>query len=205
MPSNATTTAIEQIPAQFLTSAPTLKDCPADDKPEVAFAGRSNAGKSSVLNQLTRSKNLARTSKTPGRTQMLNFFATDWGGRLVDLPGYGYAAASKDKRRGWQRHVEAYLAERRSLTGLVLVMDSRHPFQPFDEQMLDWARVSEMPTLVLLNKADKLNQSARARVLRDATERFATTTHIAALLFSATTGLGRDAVIHQLSEWLRDE
>ena len=202
MPPSAPAKIIEQIPARFLTSAATLRDCPPDDAPEVAFAGRSNAGKSSVLNQLTRNRNLARTSKTPGRTQTLNFFESQWGGRLVDLPGYGYATASKNKRRGWQRHVEAYLAERRSLMGLVLVLDARHPFQPFDEQMLNWAMVTEMPTLVLLNKADKLKQSARAKVLREATARFAEVPHITALLFSATTGLGRDAVMSQIGEWL---
>jgi GTP-binding protein len=192
----------EQIPAQFLTSAPSLRDCPPDDTPEVAFAGRSNAGKSSVLNQLTGNRNLARTSKTPGRTQMLNFFESEWGGRLVDLPGYGYAAASKEKRRGWQRHVEAYLAERRSLAGLVLVMDARHAFQPFDQQMIDWAVAAEMPTLVLLNKADKLKQSAKAKTLREANDRLAHIPHIAAVLFSATTGLGRDAVMRQIALWL---
>lgn len=193
---------LEQIPARFLTSAPTLGACPPDDVPEVAFAGRSNAGKSSVLNQLTRNRHLARTSKTPGRTQMLNFFATEWGGRLVDLPGYGYAAASKDKRRGWQRHVEDYLAERQGLVGLVLVMDARHPFQPFDEQLLQWAMTVEMPTLVLLNKADKLNQSAKARVLRQARDRLAQAEYIEPVLFSAASGLGREVVIDQLVAWL---
>ena len=119
--------------AHFLTSAPTLERVSAAEVvPEVAIAGRSNSGKSSVLNQLTRNRQLARTSKTPGRTQLLNFFETSLGGRLVDLPGYGYARVAKSQKRIWEDNVEEYLAHGANLVALVLVMDIRRPFEPFD-------------------------------------------------------------------------
>jgi GTP-binding protein len=188
-----------RIIASFLTSAPSIAACPPDDVPEIAIAGRSNAGKSSVLNQLTGNRQLARASKTPGRTRLLNYFTTDIGGHLVDLPGYGYADAGQDERRLWQRSVEQYLEARQSLCGLVLVMDSRHPFKEFDEHMLAWTRAAVLPTLVLLNKVDKLSSSARGRAGRDAARHLKEHANVEVLLFSATTGLGRDDAI----AWLR--
>ena len=125
--------------AQFLTSASKVSQCPADEGWEVAFAGRSNAGKSSAINSLTDNKKLARTSRTPGRTQLINFFALTDTQRLVDLPGYGYAKVPMAIKQAWNKQLENYLRQRESLRGMILLMDSRHPMQPFDEQMLGWA------------------------------------------------------------------
>ena len=126
----------ERLEATFLTSAPDLKRCPPNGGAEVAFAGRSNAGKSSVLNQLTGNRRTAKVSKTPGRTQLMNFFDVRTGGRMVDLPGYGYAKAGKEAQKNWQSAVNHYLSYRDALVGIVLVMDIRHPNQAFDKQML---------------------------------------------------------------------
>jgi GTP-binding protein len=191
----------DRIDARFLTSAPTLKDCPAGNAPEVAIAGRSNAGKSSVLNQLTGNSQLARTSKTPGRTQLLNFFATHLGGLLVDLPGYGYARVAKSAKRLWQDQVEDYLARRESLVGVVLVMDIRHPFEPFDEMMVNWALQADLRMHVLLNKADKLRHGASVEALRAARKRLNAAV-FSTQLFSARTGAGREEAIELLSAWL---
>ena len=173
----------------FLTSADSLAHCPRDEEREVAFAGRSNSGKSSSLNRLTGRRNLARVGKTPGRTQLINFFAVAGGGRLVDLPGYGYAKVSKAHRQAWGRAIDDYLNERPNLAALVLVMDARHPLQPFDNDMLDWCTAREMPLLALLNKADKLKRGARTLALRNVSA--ALPAGGSALLFSAADGLGR--------------
>ena len=194
-----------RIEASFQLSAGTLRQAPDDLQPEVAFVGRSNAGKSSTLNRLTGSKRLARVSKTPGRTQLINFFAVAGGGRLVDLPGYGYAKASKAKQVDWGRAIDAYLTHRANLAAVVLVMDARHPLQPFESQMLDWAEARRMPTLVLLNKADKLKQSARARALRDVAQvitRINMADEAFVTLFSAQTGLNSGAVIARVRTYL---
>jgi GTP-binding protein len=191
----------DRIVAHFLTSAPTLKECPPPDVPEVAIAGRSNSGKSSVLNQLTRNRQLARTSKTPGRTQLLNFFATTLGGRLVDLPGYGYARVAKSQKHIWQDNVEDYLARRPTLVGIVLVMDVRRPFEPFDLMMINWAVQTKVRMHVLLNKADKLKHGASITALRDAQQRLKAAI-FSVQLFSARTGMGRDEAIDRLSDWL---
>ena len=176
--------------ARFLTSASTLAECPPDDAPEVAFAGRSNAGKSSTLNRLTGSRRLARVSKTPGRTRLINFFAVEDGGRLVDLPGYGYAKAGKAERARWSRAIDDYLTRREMLAAVVLIMDARHPLQPFDVQMLDWAAQTETPLLALLNKSDKLKQGARIAVHRAVARQLADTGMAEAIPFSAVSGLG---------------
>ncbi len=194
----------EPLRARFLKSAPGLADCPPDDTLEVALVGRSNSGKSSVLNRLTGTRELARVSKTPGRTQLLNFFEVTEGGRLVDLPGYGYARASKQKRNLWHREIEAYLSERQCLHGVVMVMDSRHPFQESDVLILDWARASAMPLLVLLNKCDKLNRGARHNTLREAERRLAADDLTSVQLFSATTGEGRADALAHIRQWLAD-
>ncbi|MDG1312516.1 MAG: ribosome biogenesis GTP-binding protein YihA/YsxC [Porticoccaceae bacterium] len=160
--------------AEFLTSAPSIKQCPADNGCEVAFAGRSNAGKSSAINSLTRKGGLARTSKTPGRTQLINFFQLTEGKRLVDLPGYGYAKVPKAMKAEWDRHLAEYLQMRKSLAGLILLMDIRHPLQEYDQQMLNWAAQAGLPVHILLTKSDKLKrgpaESSRLKVeklLRD--------------------------------------
>ncbi len=191
----------DRIVAHFLTSAPTLNECPEPGVPEVAIAGRSNSGKSSVLNQITRNRQLARTSKTPGRTQLLNYFETSLGGRLVDLPGYGYARVAKSQKHLWEDNVEEYLAKREDLVGIVLVMDIRHLFEPFDVMMIDWARHTQLPMHVLLNKADKLRHGANTTALRTAKQRLASP-QFSLQLFSALTGLGRDEAIERLSGWL---
>jgi GTP-binding protein len=146
--------------AQFLTSAETLAQCPLDSGYEVAFAGRSNAGKSSAINCLTDNKKLARTSKTPGRTQLINLFSLSEERRLVDLPGYGYAKVAEVMKLKWQKHLNEYLHERDCLKGLVLLMDIRHPLQDFDTMVIEWAISSEMPLHILLTKADKLKSNA---------------------------------------------
>src|SRR5690606_52378 len=146
----------------FLKSAPTLKECPDDIGAEVAFAGRSNAGKSSAINALTRQGKLARTSKTPGRTQLVNFFTLGPDKRLVDLPGYGYAKVPLAMKREWDRHLADYLQHRQSLKALVLLMDIRHPLQEYDWQMVRWAGEGGLPMQLLLTKADKLKNGPAA-------------------------------------------
>ena len=189
--------------ASFLTSAARVEQCPVDEGYEVAFAGRSNAGKSSALNTLTRAS-LARTSKTPGRTQLLNFFTLDEDRRLVDLPGYGYAKVPIPLKLHWQRHLEAYLGSRNSLMGLVLMMDIRHPLTPFDCLMLDWAASIKMPMHILLTKADKLTFGAgRAALLKtqkDIQQKWGDTASIQ--LFSSTKRIGIEEAQYVLAQWL---
>ena len=152
--------------ASFSKSASQVSQCPADQGLEVAFAGRSNAGKSSALNTLTHAR-LARTSKTPGRTQLINFFGLDEQRRLVDLPGYGYAKVPLELKEHWKLHLDAYLTSRQSLAGVILVMDIRHPLSPFDCMMLEWADKTGLPVHILLSKADKLSfGAAKGEVLK---------------------------------------
>lgn len=154
--------------ATFLMSAPKLSLCVEDTGYEIAFAGRSNAGKSSAINALTNQRQLARASKRPGRTQMLNFFSLgNPDQRLVDLPGYGYAAVPEAMKRVWQKELENYLIQRQSLQGLVLLMDIRHPLQHFDLMMLEWAHSRKLFVHILLTKADKLNRGPAHQVLLD--------------------------------------
>lgn len=154
--------------AEFLMSAPKLNLCVEDSGYEVAFAGRSNAGKSSAINALTNQKQLARASKRPGRTQMINFFSLgNPEQRLVDLPGYGYAAVPETMKIVWQKELENYLIHRQSLQGLVLLMDIRHPLQHFDIMMLEWAYSRKLFVHVLLTKADKLNRGPASKALQE--------------------------------------
>ncbi len=175
---------------------------PPDEGLEVAFAGRSNAGKSSALNTLTHA-NLARTSKTPGRTQLLNFFALDDSRRLVDLPGYGYAKVPIPLKQHWQRHLEAYLSSRASLAGVFLMMDIRHPLTDFDRLMLDWAQASQLPIHVLMTKADKLAFGAAKRPAQGTPGSPARLGDVATLqLFSAPKRQGVDEAQMVLAQWL---
>ncbi|HEY8037821.1 MAG TPA: ribosome biogenesis GTP-binding protein YihA/YsxC [Methylobacter sp.] len=151
--------------AKFINSSPHLKDTPADQGMEVAFAGRSNAGKSSAINTLTRQNTLARISKTPGRTQMLNFFEINERQRFVDLPGYGYAKVPLAVKKKWHELMETYLTGRKSLCAIILVMDVRHPLTEFDWQMIEWCEHTGLPLHVLLTKADKLNYGAAKNTL----------------------------------------
>lgn len=189
--------------ATFLKSAPTLRECPPDSGAEVAFAGRSNAGKSSAINTLTDNHKLARTSKTPGRTQLLNFFAVNDEHRLVDLPGYGFAKVPLAVKLAWQRHLEEYLSQRACLRGLVLLMDIRHPLQPFDLQLLEWARHSAMPVHVLLTKADKLNfGNAKTALLQVQKQLGGDGDRVTLQLFSALNGSGLPQLEQRLNSWL---
>ncbi len=189
--------------ARFLKGVARLSALPPDTGAEVAFAGRSNAGKSSVINALTGQASLARISKTPGRTQLLNFFVLDDAHRLVDLPGYGYASVPIAVKRRWASLVEGYLIERRSLAGVVLIMDVRRPFTQADSQLVDWCRDARVASHVLLNKADKLSRGAGARVLADARKRLAAFgPEFDVQLFSATRKTGIETLGARLDAWL---
>jgi len=151
--------------AKFLLSASKLSEAPEDQGKEVAFAGRSNAGKSSAINTLTRQNSLARISKTPGRTQLLNFFEINDHCKFVDLPGYGYAKVPLAVKKQWHKMMENYLQNRDALCGIVLVMDVRHPLTEFDTQMIEWCEYTQLPLHILLTKADKLNFGAAKNTL----------------------------------------
>ncbi|MFN3712114.1 MAG: ribosome biogenesis GTP-binding protein YihA/YsxC [Alcanivoracaceae bacterium] len=188
---------------RFDKSAPKLAQCPPDEGYEIAFAGRSNAGKSSAINRLCGQKTLARTSKTPGRTQLLNFFAVDDQRRLVDLPGYGYAKVDRNTREAWQKEIDGYLSGRQSLKGLILLMDVRHPLKDFDQMILQWAAEANMPLHILLTKADKLSFGAAKTTL--IATRKALANHPAPLtlqLFSSTAGTGSEEAWDKIGEWL---
>jgi len=204
-PSTKSRSAERYRAAYFETSAARLDQLPRDSGPEVAFAGRSNAGKSSAINRLCGQKSLARTSKTPGRTQLINLFALDGHRHLVDLPGYGYAKVAEEVKRRWQKTMEAYLAERQALRGLILLMDVRHPLKDADQQLLDWCWEVGMPVHVLLTKADKLKRGAAQntllRVRRVLTDQ-APEGLCNVQLFSALKGTGLDEVYRVLDNWL---
>ncbi len=175
--------------ARFLTSAAAARQFVPDDGAEVAFAGRSNAGKSSAINALLGRRDFARTSKTPGRTQLVNFFALAPGQRLVDLPGYGYARVSRAMRDQWRELLDDYFHGRDSLTGLLVVVDSRRGLGDFDRQMLAWGQALPVALHVLLTKADKLGRTEAAAVLA-ATRAEAAEYGAGVQLFSAVTGTG---------------
>lgn len=200
----ATTAAINFATASFMQSAPTLRQCPLDSGAEVAFAGRSNAGKSSAINTLTRQTKLARTSKTPGRTQLINFFSLGPERRLVDLPGYGFAKVSKSVKSDWDRHLAEYLQKRESLKALVLLMDIRHPLQEYDWQMIRWAQSGQLPLHILLTKADKLNHGPASnellKVRRQLVE--AGIENVSIQLFSALKKQGLNEIEAFLNQWL---
>jgi GTP-binding protein len=187
----------------FLTSANKLNQLPPDEGLEVAFAGRSNAGKSSALNTLTDHRGLARTSKTPGRTQLINFFVLDEQRRLVDLPGYGYAKVPEAVKRHWQQVLADYLRVRRCLRGLVLLMDIRHPLKDFDRQMLDWCNTQQMPVHILLTKADKLKRGPAGSTLQQVRNSLkADYPLVTVQLFSSLDKQGVDQARAQLARWL---
>ena len=189
--------------AAFLTAAVDLAGTPADAGREVAFAGRSNAGKSSAINAICHQKALARTSKTPGRTQQLIFFRLDDERRLVDLPGYGFARVSLAVKERWQGLMARYLNRRESLHGLVIVMDIRQPLTDFDRQMIDWGRAGGLPLLLLLTKADKLGRGAIDKTVGQVRRAVAGgPVPIDVLAFSATSRIGLETAQAQLSVWL---
>lgn len=188
---------------RFMTSVRELNQLPPDQGREVAFAGRSNAGKSSALNTITQQKTLARISKSPGRTQMINFFQVDPDHRLVDLPGYGYAKVPETMRRHWQTYLPHYLNVRKALCGLFLLMDIRHPFTALDVQMLNWCQHRRLPSHILLTKADKLKRGAALANLQKANALLSQQFPYASIqLFSALRGIGVAEAYTKLNEWL---
>ncbi|MDD5393298.1 MAG: ribosome biogenesis GTP-binding protein YihA/YsxC [Thiothrix sp.] len=188
--------------ASFLQSATTRKTLPPEGGLEIAFAGRSNAGKSSVINVVCSQKSLARTSKTPGRTQLINFFRLTDGHFLVDLPGYGYAKVPEAVKLEWHKFIESYLMERNTLRGLVLVMDIRHPLTEYDQAMLGWAHGRRLPVHVLLNKADKLSRGAAGNVLLTVRKELEGLGGISVQTFSALNKQGLDECWAVAEAWL---
>ncbi|EKT61023.1 ribosome biogenesis GTP-binding protein YihA/YsxC [Providencia sneebia] len=187
---------------KFVISAPDIRHLPKDSGIEVAFAGRSNAGKSSALNALTQQKGLARTSKTPGRTQLINLFEVEDGIRLVDLPGYGYAEVPEDMKRKWQQALGEYLQKRECIKGLVILMDIRHPLKDLDMQMIEWSVAMEVPVLVLLTKADKLASGARKKQLMEVRQTLEPLGgDIEVEYFSALKKIGIDKLRIKLDHW----
>ena len=190
--------------ATFVVSAANLAACPPDSRAEVAFAGRSNAGKSSAINAITGQSRLARISKTPGRTQLINFFSLPQERYLVDLPGYGFAKVPLSVKKKWQDELEKYLRRRQALCGLILLSDIRHPLKEFDRQMIDWALQSELPLHVLLTKADKLKRGAAQNTLLAVQKGLKAHSSVSVQLFSSLKNEGVDAARNQLSTWLSD-
>lgn len=186
----------------FLKSAAKVSQLPDDEGYEVAFAGRSNAGKSSALNALTGQRQLARTSKTPGRTQLINVFSLDEQRRLVDLPGYGYAKVPQSVKQDWQKNLAHYLECRQSLKGLVLVMDIRHPLKELDQMMINWALNRELAIHLLLTKADKLSRSEGKNMCLQVQKRYLSFQQgVSVQNFSALKKEGLDSLILRLNQW----
>lgn len=189
--------------AQYLLSVHKLNQLPIDEGFEVAFAGRSNSGKSSAINAICRQKSLARTSKTPGRTQQIIFFRLDEQHHLVDLPGYGYAKVPLAMKLQWQQTLEKYLRTRQSLRGLILMMDIRHPLTEFDQNMLSWCQQQNMPVHILLTKADKFSHGKGSAILQEVRahlDQLSTTVTIQ--LFSALKRAGIEEAHARLTNWL---
>ena len=188
--------------AQFLISAGAAKQFPIHGR-EVAFAGRSNAGKSSAINTLCDNKSLARTSKTPGRTRLVNFFAMDEEHRIVDLPGYGFAKVPIAVKNEWEKLMTRYLSDQEALKGLVIIMDIRHPLNDTDWQMLEWCNHYDLPAHVLLTKADKIKrgaqQNSKLQTIKQLKEAGITAS---VQTFSALKKTGLDELVARLDEWL---
>ncbi len=190
--------------AKFLKSAALAEQLPEDTGYEVAFAGRSNAGKSSALNCLTNIRQLARTSKTPGRTQLMNVFTlADETKRLIDLPGYGYAKVALQVKHDWQTNLAHYLEIRESLKGLVLLMDVRHPLKELDQSMINWALTRQLPVHILLTKADKLSRgSTQSAILQVRRFYELMPDFISVQAFSSLKKQGIDELVEKLNQWL---
>ena len=188
---------------EFLLGAAEPSQFPSDEKVEIAFAGRSNVGKSSAINAIANRRKLARTSKTPGRTQQINFFSLGEDARLVDLPGYGFAQVPLAVKEKWQKTIQHYLAERQNLIVLVLLMDIRHPLTELDMQMVEWASKSELPTQVLLTKADKLKRGkASAAVLSVEKALSEVAGNFGVEPFSSLNFQGVEKMRQQMSQWV---
>lgn len=191
--------------AYFLLSAADCKQLPSDQGVEVAIVGRSNAGKSSVLNCITRQKGLARVSKTPGRTQLINIFVVNDKSRLIDLPGYGYAKVPLAAKMKWQKLIDTYLHKRKSLRGMVLVMDIRHPLQELDLHLLAYCEARDIPVHILLNKADKFSKGAAIAILHKVKAELAIYQNaVSVQVFSALKKTGLDALYSVLDTWFAE-
>lgn len=187
----------------FIMSVAKLIQLPDDEGCEIAFAGRSNAGKSTALNAITGVKGLARTSKTPGRTQTINLFSVTDEIRLVDLPGYGFAQVPLAMKREWDKLLAQYLQNRESLRGLCLVMDSRHPLKEFDIHILEWAVSANLPTHILLSKADKLSKTEKTKVLQFLKDNITDPSGLITYqLFSALRNEGIVDARKKISQWI---
>ncbi len=192
--------------AHYTISATKLAELPSDTGIEVAFAGRSNAGKSSAINTITDQKSLARISKTPGRTQMINFFALDDERALVDLPGYGYAKVPEKIKIRWQQTLGKYLETRQALKGLMLMMDIRHPLKEFDVQMVLWANNAGLAVHILLTKSDKLKHGAAMATLHSVEAQLSKLNLNASVqLFSSLKKTGKQQAIAQLDKWFHPQ
>jgi GTP-binding protein len=192
--------------ATFTLSAPDIRRLPEDSGIEVAFAGRSNAGKSSALNTLTNQKSLARTSKTPGRTQLINVFEIGENKRLIDLPGYGFAKVPLEMKKKWQKALGEYLEKRESLKGLVVLMDIRHPLKDLDMDLIQWAADSELPVLALLTKCDKLSQGkSSTEVLKVKKALAPLNADIRVQAFSSLKRTGSDQADTIICDWFSEE
>ena len=190
---------------QFLLGAAEPHQFPADELVEIAFAGRSNVGKSSAINAISNRRKLARTSKVPGRTQQINFFSMGQQARLVDLPGYGFAQVPLAVKEKWQKTIHEYLADRKNLIVLVLLMDIRHPLTELDIQMVQWASDSELPTQILLTKADKFKRGKiAATALRVEKELRKFPGNFAVEPFSSQNYTGVDKVRKQMQNWVQE-
>ena len=189
---------------RFLLSGFSLKDLPEDQGIEIAFCGRSNSGKSSVLNALAKNKKLAKTSKTPGRTQAINIFCLDEQQmrRIADLPGYGFAKVSKKTQKEWARFITDYLNFRKSLKGLVIIMDIRHPFKESDLALIDWCHQTDTPLLILLNKADKFSTSKVKEEVKKANSAIKEMNLVGqAIAFSSKKSIGFKGLTDSLMDW----
>ena len=199
-------TTIHLSKATFTISAPDIRKLPEDSGIEVAFAGRSNAGKSSALNTLTNQRGLARTSKTPGRTQLINVFEIGDNKRLIDLPGYGFAKVPLEMKKKWQKALGEYLEKRESLKGLVVLMDIRHPLKDLDMDLIQWAADSELPVLALLTKCDKLSQGKRStEVLKVKKALASLNADIRVQAFSSLKRTGAEQADIVICDWFLDE
>lgn len=188
--------------AKFQQSCPSIAECPEDTGFEVAFAGRSNAGKSSCINALTRNSKLARTSRTPGRTQLINLFNTSTPDfRLVDLPGYGFAKVSAKMRKQWDLNLAGYLEQRNSLIGLILLMDIRHPLKDEDQTFIAWCQSSELPVHLVLTKSDKLKQSPANKALHEVQQFLGSQDGVSVQLLSSSKGSGLGQLKTRIQSW----
>lgn len=197
---------IFSLPISFLKSVAKLKQLPKDQGAEVAFIGRSNSGKSTAINSITGKKGLAKTSKTPGRTQLLNFFQIDDYLRLVDLPGYGFANVPSNIQADWEKNIAIYLKTRKSLKGLIITMDIRHPLKKPDRAMLTWASHYQIPVYILLTKADKLTRNQAVNTLKATIQQLATLglpIPFEIQIFSAAKLIGIEDARHRILTWLK--